>query len=125
MDVVFFIYVSMALFAIGVIGVLAKRNTLIFFLSIELMLNAANLLFVAFSRQWGNSIGQYVVIFTCSTFVRLRSLLSAAASSATWRSAIRRWMDEPGGLFCDGDQILISRTRSVVGGGSTTRTATC
>jgi NADH-quinone oxidoreductase subunit K len=63
MDITFFIYISMAMFAIGIIGVLAKRNTLIFFLSIELMLNAANLLFVAFSRQWGNSTGLVWVFF--------------------------------------------------------------
>lgn len=51
------------MFAIGVIGVLAKRDTLIFFLAIELMLNAANLLFVAFARQWGNQTGLVWVFF--------------------------------------------------------------
>lgn len=49
--------------AIGVFGVLGKRNTLIFFLSIELMLNASNLLFVAFANQWGNQIGLVWVFF--------------------------------------------------------------
>ena len=39
------------------------RNTLIFFLSIELMLNASNRLFVAFSREWGNQIGLIWVFF--------------------------------------------------------------
>lgn len=63
MDISLIIFSSMAMFAIGIIGVLAKRNALIFFLSIELMLNAANLLFVAFSRQWGNSIGLVWVFF--------------------------------------------------------------
>lgn len=63
MNITLFIYVSMLMFFIGVIGVLAKRNALIFFLSIELMLNAANLLFVAFSRQWENSIGLVWVFF--------------------------------------------------------------
>lgn len=63
MDITLFIFISMTMFAIGIIGVLAKRNTLIFFLSIELMLNAANLLFVAFARQWGNSIGLVWVFF--------------------------------------------------------------
>jgi NADH-quinone oxidoreductase subunit K len=63
MDISFFVFISMAMFAIGIIGVLAMRNTLIFFLSIELMLNAANLLFVAFSRQWGNQIGLVWVFF--------------------------------------------------------------
>lgn len=57
------IFISMAMFAIGIIGVLAKRNALILFLSIEMMLNAANLLFVAFARQWGNEIGLVWVFF--------------------------------------------------------------
>lgn len=63
MDVTFFIFVSMAMFVIGIIGVLAKRNALIFFLSIELLLNAGNLLFVAFARQWENQIGMIWVFF--------------------------------------------------------------
>jgi len=63
MDLSLIIFVSMAMFAIGIIGVLVRRNALIFFLSIELMLNAGNLLFVAFSRQWGNQIGLVWVFF--------------------------------------------------------------
>lgn len=63
MDTSFMIFISMAMFAIGIIGVLAMRNALIFFLSIELMLNAANLLFVAFARHWGNATGLVWVFF--------------------------------------------------------------
>jgi NADH-quinone oxidoreductase subunit K len=63
MDILLMIFSSMAMFVIGMIGVLAKRNTLVFFLSIELMLNAANLLFVAFAYQWGNQIGLVWVFF--------------------------------------------------------------
>ncbi len=63
MDISLFLFVSMAMFAIGIIGVLAKRNTLVFFLSIELMLNAGNLLFVAFARYWGNVTGLVWVFF--------------------------------------------------------------
>ncbi len=57
------IFISMAMFAIGIAGVLAKRNAVIFFLSIELMFNAGNLLFVTFSRHWGNQIGLVWVFF--------------------------------------------------------------
>lgn len=57
------IFISLAMFAIGIIGVLVKRNALILFLSIELMLNAANLLFVNFANQWGNTIGLVWVFF--------------------------------------------------------------
>jgi NADH-quinone oxidoreductase subunit K len=63
MNLLIFIYVSMIMFAIGIIGVLIRRNALIFFLSIELMLNASNLLFVAFARDWGNQIGLAWVFF--------------------------------------------------------------
>jgi NADH-quinone oxidoreductase subunit K len=57
------IILSILLFSIGVIGVLTKRNTLVFFLSIEIMLNSANLLFVGFANHWGNQIGLVWVFF--------------------------------------------------------------
>lgn len=63
MNISLIIFFSMAMFMIGIIGVLAKRNPLILFLSIEMMLNAANLLFVAFARMWGNEIGLVWVFF--------------------------------------------------------------
>jgi NADH-quinone oxidoreductase subunit K len=53
---------SAVLFVIGVVGVLTRRNALILFMSIELMLNAVNLSFVAFSRLYG-ATGQVFVIF--------------------------------------------------------------
>jgi NADH-quinone oxidoreductase subunit K len=63
MDTPFMIFISLAMFAIGIIGVLAMRNAFVFFLSIELMLNAANLLFVTFARYWGNQTGLVWVFF--------------------------------------------------------------
>ena len=51
------------LFTIGVIGVLVRRNAIIIFMSVELMLNAVNLSFVAFARQWGSMDGQLSVFF--------------------------------------------------------------
>src|SRR5689334_1642694 len=63
MDILIHVFFSMALFAIGIIGVLLRRNALIFFLCIELMLNAANYLFVVFSRHWENQTGQIWVFF--------------------------------------------------------------
>ena len=53
---------SAVLFTIGVIGVLTRRNAIIIFMCIELMLNAVNLSFVAFSRFYG-AAGQVFVIF--------------------------------------------------------------
>ena len=57
------ILASFALFTIGLAGVLLRRNALIFFLSIELMLNAANLLFVTFAYSWGDLTGFIWVFF--------------------------------------------------------------
>ncbi|HVZ47577.1 MAG TPA: NADH-quinone oxidoreductase subunit NuoK [Gemmatimonadaceae bacterium] len=53
---------SAALFTIGVIGVLTRRNAIIVFMCVELMLNAVNLSFVALSRAYG-ATGQVFVIF--------------------------------------------------------------
>ena len=54
---------SAVLFTIGVLGVLWRRNTLIVYMSIELMLNAVNLSLVAFARQWRHLDGQIMVFF--------------------------------------------------------------
>ncbi|MBI5170188.1 MAG: NADH-quinone oxidoreductase subunit NuoK [Candidatus Eisenbacteria bacterium] len=54
---------SAVLFVIGVVGVLVRRNALVIFMSIELMLNAANLAFVAFARQQNSLDGQIFVFF--------------------------------------------------------------
>lgn len=53
---------SAALFTIGVVGVLTRRNAIIIFMCVELMLNAVNLSFVAFSRLYG-ATGQVFVVF--------------------------------------------------------------
>ncbi len=52
-----------ALFAIGLAGVTCRKNVLIMLLSVEIMLNAANLMFVTFSKVWGNPTGQVFVFF--------------------------------------------------------------
>jgi len=59
----YYIYLSAALFCIGVLGVMVRRNAIIMFMCIELMLNAVNLLMVAFSRYLGDSNGQVFVFF--------------------------------------------------------------
>jgi len=51
------------MFVIGAAGVLMRRNAIIILMSIELMLNAVNVTFVAFSRQWGDMAGQVFAIF--------------------------------------------------------------
>ena len=54
---------SAVLFTIGIVGVLVKRNPIVIFMCVELMLNAVNLTFVAFSRYHGDLGGQMMVIF--------------------------------------------------------------
>ena len=58
-----YVILSAILFSIGVLGVLIRRNAIVVFMSVELMLNAANLAFVAFARQQGNLTGQTIAFF--------------------------------------------------------------
>ena len=58
-----YILLSTVLFCIGVMGVLLRRNAIIIFMSVELMLNAVNLLLVAFSSYWNDPAGQVFVFF--------------------------------------------------------------
>jgi NADH-quinone oxidoreductase subunit K len=58
-----YIILSAILFAIGVAGVLTRRNAIVIFMCIELMLNAVNLAFVAFGRNLGHGDGQIFVFF--------------------------------------------------------------
>ncbi len=57
------LYLAFALFIIGMIGVLVRRNVLIMLMSVELMLNGANVALIAFSRLWGNLDGQVFAMF--------------------------------------------------------------
>jgi NADH-quinone oxidoreductase subunit K len=59
----YYIWLSAALFAVGVFGVLYRRNAIIIFMCIELMLNAVNLLMVAFSQRLNDPAGQVFVFF--------------------------------------------------------------
>ncbi|CAN5580534.1 NADH-quinone oxidoreductase subunit NuoK [soil metagenome] len=59
----YYLLLAAALFSIGVVGVLVRRNMIVIFMCIELMLNAVNLTFVAFSRINGNLEGQVLSFF--------------------------------------------------------------
>ena len=59
-----YLYLSALLFTIGAAGVLLRRNAIIMFMCVELMLNACNLAFVTFSRMHGHLDGQMVAFFT-------------------------------------------------------------
>lgn len=63
MPIQYYIFLSLSLFCIGIIGALMRRNAIIIFMSIELMLNAVNLLLAAFSKMYNDSAGQIFVFF--------------------------------------------------------------
>ncbi len=54
---------GIVLFAIGVLGVITRRNLIVILMSVEIMLNAVNLLFVTFSRGFNDTTGQLMVLF--------------------------------------------------------------
>jgi NADH-quinone oxidoreductase subunit K len=58
-----YLIVAAALFALGMLGVMIRRNALVVFMSIELMLNASNLTFLAFARERGDSTGHLSAFF--------------------------------------------------------------
>ena len=58
-----YLFLSLALLIIGVIGVLTRRNVIVILMSIELILNAVNINLIAFSRMWGQVDGQIFAIF--------------------------------------------------------------
>ena len=76
MSVTWYIVLSAFIFAIGLAGVLSRRNPLVILLCLELMLNAGNLALVGFSRMWGNGDGQVfalivMVVAACEVVVGL------------------------------------------------------
>ena len=60
----YYLILAAVLFTIGAVGVLIRRNAIVLFMCVELMLNACNLAFVAFSRMHGNLDGQIIAFFT-------------------------------------------------------------
>jgi NADH-quinone oxidoreductase subunit K len=60
----YYLVLASALFTIGVVGVLVRRNTLVIFMCIELMLNAVNLTFVTYANALNDIGGQVIVFFT-------------------------------------------------------------
>ena len=72
------------LFSIGLFGVLTRRNAIIILMSLELMLNAVNVVFVAFSRQWGHFDG-HVYVFFVMTVAAAEAAVALAIMIALFR----------------------------------------
>ncbi len=88
MDVPLVNYISLSavIFFIGVTGVIVRRNPLIMLMSIELMFNAANLLFMAFARAWVNNAG-HIFAFLVITVAAAEAAIGLAIVVTVFRSA--------------------------------------
>lgn len=80
-----YITLSAILFLIGVLGVLTRRNAIVIFMSIELMLNAANLLFVAFAQQF-QALDGHIFVFFVMTVAAAEVAVGLALIVAIYRS---------------------------------------
>ena len=87
------IALSLALFSIGVLGVLLRRNAITIFMSIELMLNAVNLALVGFSRYYGSVDGQ-VFVFLVMTLAAAEVAVGLAIIIALYRNSQTVNIDE-------------------------------
>jgi NADH-quinone oxidoreductase subunit K len=85
-----YLLLSAVLFAIGAAGALTRRNGIAIFLSVELMLNAANLALVAYARQFGEHTGQVIVFFVMAV-AAAEAAVGLALFIAVFRS--RRTID--------------------------------
>ncbi len=80
-----FVALSAILFAIGTAGVLLRRNVIVIFMSIEVMLNAVNLAFVSFARSLGDAQGQ-VIVFFVMTVAAAEAAVGLAIIMAAFRA---------------------------------------
>ena len=81
----YFVGLSAVLFAIGVAGVLLRRNTIVIFMSIEIMLNAVNLAFVALGRRLG-SMDRQVIVFFVMTVAAAEAAVGLAIIVSVFRN---------------------------------------
>lgn len=88
-----YLYLSVLLFTIGAAGVIVRRNAIIVFMCVELMLNAVNLSFVTFSRMHGNLDGQLFAFFTM-VVAAAEVVVGLAIIMAIFRSRSSISMDE-------------------------------
>ncbi len=93
MPVQSYLILSAILFIIGAAGVLARRNAIIVFMSIELMLNSANLSLVAFSMYLGNTTGQ-MLVFIVMTVAAAEAAVGLAIVIALFRQKKTVNLDE-------------------------------
>ncbi len=93
MEINFYLILALLLFSIGVIGVLTRRNAIVVFMCIELMLNSVNLVFVTFSSFLGNLNGQ-IFVFFIMTVAAAEAAIGLAIIIALYRNKSTINLDE-------------------------------
>jgi NADH-quinone oxidoreductase subunit K len=89
----YYLILSAFMFAVGITGVLIRRNAIVVFMCIELMLNSANLTLVTFSSYLGNSIGQ-VFVFFVMTVAAAEAAVGLAIIISIFRNKLTVNIDE-------------------------------
>lgn len=89
----YYLILSAFMFCVGVAGVLIRRNAIVVFMCVELMLNSANLTLVTFSSYLGNSIGQ-VFVFFVMTVAAAEAAIGLAIIIAMFRNKLTVNIDE-------------------------------
>lgn len=93
MDINFYLILALLLFSIGVVGVLTRRNAIVVFMCIEMMLNSVNLAFVTFSSFLGNLNGQ-IFVFFIMTVAAAEAAIGLAIIIALYRNKSTINLDE-------------------------------
>lgn len=93
----YYLLLSAVLFTIGVTGVLVRKNPIVMFMSIELMLNSANLVFVALSYSFGHPGGQ-VIAFFIMTLAAAEVVVGLAIITSIFRIRVNIDVDEASSL---------------------------
>lgn len=88
-----YLVLSVMLFTLGMIGVMLRKNGLIVFMCIELMLNSANLLFITFAAKVGNEIG-HTMVFFIMTVAAAEAAVGLAIFVALFRNKQTVYVDE-------------------------------
>jgi NADH-quinone oxidoreductase subunit K len=89
----YYLVLSAFMFVVGVAGVLTKRNAIIVFMSVELMLNSANLTMITFASFMGSSVGQLFVFFVM-TVAAAEAAIGLAIIIAIFRNKLTVNIDE-------------------------------
>jgi NADH-quinone oxidoreductase subunit K len=89
----YYLILSAFMFVVGIAGVLTRRNAIIVFMSVELMLNSANLTFITFSSYLGDTVGQLFVFFVM-TVAAAEAAVGLAIIIALFRNKLTVNIDE-------------------------------